>query len=84
MTASVRSVSYLLCAILIGGSLPTSARAQSINQLIIDVTTGDVLVEGLSMPHSPRWHNDRLWLVEAGSGWFGFVDLGSGRFERVF
>ena len=35
------------------------------------------------MPHSPRWHQDRLWLVEAGSGWFGFIDPDSGRFERV-
>ncbi len=50
---------------------------------VIDVTTGDVLAEGLSMPHSPRWYQDRLWILEAGSGWFGFIDLDSGRFERV-
>ena len=35
------------------------------------------------MPHSPRWYQDRLWILEAGSGWFGFIDLASGRFERV-
>ncbi|MCH7752291.1 MAG: TIGR03032 family protein [Planctomycetes bacterium] len=50
---------------------------------VIDVTSNEVLVEGLSMPHSPRWHQDRLWLLEAGSGWFGFIDPHSGRFERV-
>ena len=50
---------------------------------VIDVTSNEVLVEGLSMPHSPRWHQDRLWLLEAGSGWFGFIDPHSGNFERV-
>ncbi len=50
---------------------------------MIDVTSNEVLVEGLSMPHSPRWHQDRLWLLEAGSGWFGVIDPHSGRFERV-
>ena len=50
---------------------------------VIDVNSNDVLAEGLSMPHSPRWHQDRLWLVEAGTGWFGFIDPNIGRFERV-
>jgi uncharacterized protein (TIGR03032 family) len=50
---------------------------------VMDVTTNDSLVEGLSMPHSPRWHREQLWLLEAGSGWFGRVDLDRGRFERV-
>ncbi len=50
---------------------------------VIDVATHETLAEGLAMPHSPRWHQERLWLVEAGSGWFGYVDVASGRFERV-
>ena len=35
------------------------------------------------MPHSPRWHDDRLWLLESGTGWFGYADPAAGRFERV-
>ena len=38
---------------------------------------------GLSMPHSPRLHRGRLWLVQSGTGEFGHVDLATGRFEPV-
>ena len=50
---------------------------------VIDVESGAVVVSGLSMPHSPRWRRDRLWLLESGSGHFGVVDLDAGRFEPV-
>ena len=29
---------------------------------------------GLSMPHSPRWYDGRLWLLESGSGQLVLVD----------
>lgn len=48
---------------------------------VLDVRTGEVVAEGLSMPHSPRVHAGRLWLLEAGSGFLGYVT--GGRFERV-
>jgi|TARA_B110000902_G_scaffold256843_1_gene324170 uncharacterized protein (TIGR03032 family) len=51
--------------------------------IVIDVATNDIVVEGLSMPHSPRWHNGKLWLANSGKGEFGFVDLKSGKFEPV-
>jgi len=35
------------------------------------------------MPHSPRWYRDRLWLLDSGSGYFGYADLDNGTFERV-
>ena len=35
------------------------------------------------MPHSPRLHRGRLWLVQSGTGEFGHVDLRPGRFEPV-
>lgn len=50
---------------------------------VIDVASGEIVVSGLSMPHSPRLHNGRLWLLESGTGHFGFVDPQAGRFERV-
>src|SRR5262249_38999338 len=34
--------------------------------LLIDVAGNDVLLRGLSMPHSPRWYRERLWLLESG------------------
>jgi uncharacterized protein (TIGR03032 family) len=51
--------------------------------LLLDIASGEVACAGLSMPHSPRWYRDRLWLVNAGSGEFGYVDLERGRFEPV-
>jgi Domain of unknown function (DUF4915) len=32
------------------------------------------------MPHSPRRHQGELWLLNAGTGEFGHVDLAAGRF----
>jgi uncharacterized protein (TIGR03032 family) len=26
------------------------------------------------MPHSPRWHNGRLWLLNSGAGYLGYVE----------
>src|SRR5262245_29501481 len=35
------------------------------------------------MPHSPRLHDGRLWLLESGTGRLSLVDRGSGRWETV-
>jgi uncharacterized protein (TIGR03032 family) len=35
------------------------------------------------MPHSPRWHDGRLWLLESGTGSVGIVDPATGHYERV-
>lgn len=50
--------------------------------VVISVATGDIVASGLSMPHSPRLHGGRLWLLNAGTGEVGFVDNG-GRFEAI-
>ncbi len=49
----------------------------------MDVTTGDVIVRGLSMPHSPRWHGGRLWVCESGAGTFGFIDPTTSRYTPI-
>jgi uncharacterized protein (TIGR03032 family) len=51
--------------------------------VLLDVPSGAVIAQGLSMPHSPRWRNGRLWLLESGSGGVGFVDFRTGRYETV-
>ena len=50
---------------------------------VIDVERGEVVLRGLSMPHSPRWYRDRLWLHNSGTGEFGHADLKAGRFEPL-
>ncbi|HEX8667608.1 MAG TPA: TIGR03032 family protein [Allosphingosinicella sp.] len=49
--------------------------------VVLEVETGRIVAEGLSMPHSPRLHEGRLWLLNSGAGEFGFVDPERGRFE---
>lgn len=49
--------------------------------VVIDVPSGEVACAGLSMPHSPRWHRGRLWLLNSGTGELGTVDIAAGRFE---
>jgi uncharacterized protein (TIGR03032 family) len=54
--------------------------------VVIDVRTGTIVCEGLSMPHSPRLHNGQLWLLNSGTGELGRVtglDSGQGRFEPL-
>lgn len=48
--------------------------------IVIDVASNDIVAGGLSMPHSPRWHQGRLWLLNSGTGEFGHVELETGRF----
>ncbi len=50
---------------------------------VVDITTDKVVCEGLSMPHSPRWHDGKLWLLNSGDGDFGYVDFASGQFVPV-
>ena len=51
--------------------------------LVIDVAANEIVAGGLSMPHSPRWRDGRLWVLESGRGGVGVVDLASGRVDTV-
>lgn len=51
--------------------------------VVVDVASQEILVRGLSMPHSPRWHNGRLWVLNAGTGELGYVDPKAGSFVPV-
>lgn len=51
--------------------------------VVIDVASGEIVADGLSMPHSPRLHDGRLWVLNSGQGEFGWIDPATGRFEPV-
>jgi len=51
--------------------------------VVVDVQKDVLVAEGLSMPHSPRWYQDRLWVLNSGRGEFGYIDLKTARFEAV-
>lgn len=51
--------------------------------LVIDIASGEVVVEGLTLPHSPRVHNGALWLLDSGRGQIVRVDIGSRKREDI-
>lgn len=51
--------------------------------IVIDITNDRVVCSGLSMPHSPRWQDGELWVLNSGSGEIGRIDLESGCFRPL-
>src|SRR5437879_11738823 len=49
----------------------------------MEVSSGQVVSRDLSMPHSPRWQDGRLWLLESGTGQLVLVDPATGRRQNV-
>ena len=47
--------------------------------VIIDVDSSAIVCEGLSMPHSPRLWNGRLWVLNSGTGELGHVEIDGGK-----
>jgi uncharacterized protein (TIGR03032 family) len=50
---------------------------------VLEVPSSEVVVADLSMPHSPRIHAGRLWVLDSGTGHLGTVDIRRGVFEPV-
>ncbi|MDJ1183023.1 TIGR03032 family protein [Roseofilum casamattae] len=51
--------------------------------ILIDVEHNEIIQRELSMPHSPRWYANRLWLLESGYGRLVTVDPTSGQRQTV-
>ncbi len=51
--------------------------------LLMDVPDGRVVLRGLSMPHSPRRHDGRLWFLESGQGSLALADERRGAWQTV-
>jgi uncharacterized protein (TIGR03032 family) len=50
---------------------------------VLEVPSGRMVADRLSMPHSPRVYRGRLWLLNSGTGMFGSIDSTSGTFTPV-
>jgi uncharacterized protein (TIGR03032 family) len=48
--------------------------------VVIDIENNEIVCEGLSMPHSPRWVDGRLWVLNSGTGYLGTVDFDNRKF----
>jgi len=80
----IRPPSSFFATALAATDTPQGWRAYKIDGgVLLEVPSGDVIVRGLSMPHSPRWYRDRLWVLESGQGGLGVVDEQAGRYEVV-
>ena len=51
--------------------------------LVIDIDSDEIIAEGLSMPYSPRWYQEKLWLLNSGTGELGFLDKKQGNFNAI-
>lgn len=51
--------------------------------ILMDVDANEVILRGLSMPHSPRWYNGRLYVLESGEGALCVVDVDKGTWEKI-
>ena len=48
--------------------------------VVIDIENNEIVCEGLSMPHSPRWSNGKLWVLNSGTGYLGWIDFDQKKF----
>ena len=63
---------------------PQGWRADKVRSgCLIDVASGQTVARGFAMPHSPRVHRGRVWLLHSGAGQLVLVDPGSGKAETV-
>lgn len=51
--------------------------------VLIDIVSDEVILGGLSMPHSPRWYDGRLWVLNSGTGELLEVDEARGQATAV-
>lgn len=51
--------------------------------VIVDIETNKIVAQGLSMPHSPRWYQGKLWVLESGKGSIASVNIETGEVTTV-
>lgn len=51
--------------------------------VVMSVPEAEVVTTGLTMPHSPRLKDGKLWVLNSGHGYFGVCDPEDGRFSPV-
>ena len=51
--------------------------------VVLSVPDGEIVVRELSMPHSPRWYDGHLWVLNSGQGELLRLDVESGAHEVI-
>jgi uncharacterized protein (TIGR03032 family) len=50
---------------------------------VLEVPSGEPVTTGIAMPHSPRWHEGQLYVLNSGMGSLERVDLATGGRDTV-
>jgi uncharacterized protein (TIGR03032 family) len=58
-------------------------KASKDSGVVLDVESGEPVTTALTMPHSPRWHDANLFVLNSGWGRLERVDLPTGRREAI-
>ncbi len=51
--------------------------------IVIDIPSGEVVAHGLAMPHSPRFYDNKYWVLESGKGELHVLDPQNGKCTPV-
>ncbi len=51
--------------------------------VLIHVPSQEIIRDGLCMPHSPRWRDGKLWMLNSGAGELWIIDPKNGKHEVV-
>ena len=51
--------------------------------ILMDVTSGEIVLEGLPMPHSPRVYNGQVYVLLSATGELACADVKAGSYEVV-
>ena len=51
--------------------------------LVVDIDDHAIVAQGFTMPHSPRWHDGQLWVLNSGDGALCTVDVATGNVTTV-
>jgi uncharacterized protein (TIGR03032 family) len=52
--------------------------------VLLEVPSSTIILEGLSMPHSPRFYNNELYLLTSGNGQLIKVDVTNKTYELIY
>ncbi|MET1042403.1 MAG: TIGR03032 family protein [Acidimicrobiales bacterium] len=58
-------------------------KARNDSGAVLDVASGEAVTTGLAMPHSPRWYDGNLYVLNSGMGRLEGVDLATGQREPI-
>lgn len=58
-------------------------KGEKFHGTLMDVDSNEILLHGLTMPHSPRWYQDRVYFCNSGLGLVCSYDPSSGKEETI-